>query len=132
MTEAELITLFEEHELGALVVELEERGTIELAELESIAAALELDDAELEALRGVLEERHVDVRAPVDEDAASARVYESDAVTALPDALQVFLRRAGRHRLLTAADEVALAKRIERGDLTAKERMINANLRLVV
>ena len=44
----------------------------------------------------------------------------------------MFLRRAGHHRLLTAADEVALAKRIERGDTAAKERMINANLRLVV
>ncbi len=60
------------------------------------------------------------------------RGYEADAVTALPDALQVFLRRAGHHRLLTAADEVTLAKRIERGDSAAKERMINANLRLVV
>ena len=39
---------------------------------------------------------------------------------------------AGRHKLLTAADEVALAKRIEKGDLAAKERMINSNLRLVV
>ncbi|MGZ4417460.1 MAG: sigma-70 family RNA polymerase sigma factor, partial [Gaiellaceae bacterium] len=39
---------------------------------------------------------------------------------------------AGRHKLLTAADEVALAKRIERGDLAAKEKMINSNLRLVV
>jgi len=48
------------------------------------------------------------------------------------DALQLFLNEVGRHSLLTAADEVALAKRVERGDLAAKERMINANLRLVV
>jgi RNA polymerase primary sigma factor len=48
------------------------------------------------------------------------------------DALQLFLRDAGRHQLLTAAQEVALAKRIERGDTHAKERMINSNLRLVV
>jgi RNA polymerase primary sigma factor len=47
------------------------------------------------------------------------------------DALQLFLAEMGRHRLLTAADEVALAKRIERGDAAAKERMIQANLRLV-
>jgi RNA polymerase primary sigma factor len=51
--------------------------------------------------------------------------------TADLDALQLFLADMGRHRLLTAADEVALAKRIERGDLGAKERMIEANLRLV-
>ena len=42
------------------------------------------------------------------------------------------MNEIGRHSLLTAADEVALAKRVERGDLAAKERMINANLRLVV
>jgi RNA polymerase primary sigma factor len=48
------------------------------------------------------------------------------------DALTLFMNRAGRYRLLTAADEVALAKRIERGDAAAKERMINSNLRLVI
>ena len=48
------------------------------------------------------------------------------------DALQLFLREAGRHRLLTAAQEVSLAKRIERGDAGAKEEMIQSNLRLVV
>ncbi|HEY2651749.1 MAG TPA: RNA polymerase sigma factor RpoD/SigA [Solirubrobacteraceae bacterium] len=49
-----------------------------------------------------------------------------------PEALDLFLRRARVHPLLTAAEEVELAKRIERGDLEAKERMINSNLRLVV
>ena len=48
------------------------------------------------------------------------------------DALDLFLRRARVHPLLTAAEEIELAKRIERGDLEAKERMINSNLRLVV
>jgi len=48
------------------------------------------------------------------------------------DSLQLFLNEIGRYRLLTAADEVELAKRVERGDLAAKERMINSNLRLVV
>ena len=48
------------------------------------------------------------------------------------DAIQLFLTEVGRHRLLTAPEEVALAKRVERGDAAAKERMINANLRLVV
>jgi DNA-directed RNA polymerase sigma subunit (sigma70/sigma32) len=48
------------------------------------------------------------------------------------DSLQLFLEEAGRHRLLTPAEEVALAKRIERGDLVAKRHMIEANLRLVV
>jgi RNA polymerase primary sigma factor len=48
------------------------------------------------------------------------------------DSLRLFLTQIGRRRLLTAADEVALAKRIERGDRRAKERMIESNLRLVV
>ena len=49
-----------------------------------------------------------------------------------PESFQLFLNQAGRFPLLTAAEEVALAKRIERGDSAAKERMINSNLRLVV
>jgi RNA polymerase primary sigma factor len=48
------------------------------------------------------------------------------------DALTLFMNRAGRYDLLTAAEEVALAKRIEQGDASAKEHMINANLRLVI
>jgi RNA polymerase primary sigma factor len=48
------------------------------------------------------------------------------------DALALFMQRAGRYPLLTAAEEVALAKRVERGDAEAKERMINSNLRLVI
>jgi RNA polymerase primary sigma factor len=48
------------------------------------------------------------------------------------DGLTLFMNRAGRYPLLDAAEEVALAKRIERGDAAAKERMINSNLRLVI
>ncbi len=48
------------------------------------------------------------------------------------DALQLFFNEARKHPLLTAEQEVELSKRIERGDLAAKERMINANLRLVI
>ena len=48
------------------------------------------------------------------------------------DSLELFLRRARAHPLLTAAEEIELAQQIERGDLVAKERMINSNLRLVV
>jgi RNA polymerase sigma factor (sigma-70 family) len=54
------------------------------------------------------------------------------AAAAVADSLDLFLRRAREHPLLTAHEEIELAKRIERGDLAAKERMINSNLRLVV
>jgi RNA polymerase primary sigma factor len=53
-------------------------------------------------------------------------------VSGVADSVQLFLNEIGRYPLLTAADEVALAKRVERGDLAAKETMINSNLRLVV
>jgi RNA polymerase primary sigma factor len=55
-----------------------------------------------------------------------------ELASATTDALQLFLNEAGRYKLLTAAEEVELAKRIERGDRDAKELMINSNLRLVV
>jgi RNA polymerase primary sigma factor len=48
------------------------------------------------------------------------------------DSLQLFLNEAGRYPLLTAVEEVELAKRIEKGDKAAKDQMVNANLRLVV
>ena len=54
------------------------------------------------------------------------------AASADLDSLQLFLAEASRHHLLTAAEEVALAKRIERGETPAKRRMIESNLRLVV
>src|SRR5437764_702554 len=64
------------------------------------------------------------------EDRPTLRDRHEPEVTT--DSLQLFFNEARKHPLLTAAEEVELAKRIERGDLAAKERMINANLRLVI
>jgi RNA polymerase primary sigma factor len=61
-----------------------------------------------------------------------AHATEARTVDVSADALGQFFKQAGKYKLLTAEEEVELAKRIERGDLEAKERMINANLRLVV
>jgi RNA polymerase sigma factor (sigma-70 family) len=61
-------------------------------------------------------------------EAAAARLSRDSEL----DSLQLFFRQAARYPLLTAAEEVELAQRIERGDLEAKERMVNSNLRLVV
>jgi RNA polymerase primary sigma factor len=63
---------------------------------------------------------------------ADSTYVNGDLVVATTDALQLFLNEAGRYKLLTAAEEVELAKRIERGDKEAKDMMINSNLRLVV
>src|SRR5439155_5001859 len=81
-------------------------------------------DEEEQAPAYVLDE----IDAELDED-------DLDLSTEAPlstDSLQLFLNEAGRYPLLTAAEEVELAKRIERGDMAAKERMITSNLRLVV
>jgi len=70
---------------------------------------------------------------PEDEnETADERSFEAEALPASADSLELFLNEIGRYPLLNAAEEVALAKRVERGDRAAKERMINSNLRLVV
>jgi RNA polymerase primary sigma factor len=111
-----------------LVEESAERGFIDEKELVAFSDEHELPEDELAALRTALEERDVIVRAEAPTKAGS---YTASSGGTL-DPLQLFMDAAGRHKLLTAADEVFLAKRIERGDLAAKERMINSNLRLVV
>src|SRR5215210_5283605 len=74
-----------------------------------------------------------EVPAPVAEEAAAAIALEDDGLGEVStDSLQLFLKDIGRVRLLTAAQEVELAKRVERGDEVAKRHMIEANLRLVV
>src|SRR6266508_2080118 len=83
-----------------------------------------LEDDELTALRAELDARAVDLFAHEPDEAHVA--------PASTDSLTLFMNAAGRYELLTAADEVALAKRIERGDKAAKDLMINSNLRLVV
>jgi RNA polymerase sigma factor (sigma-70 family) len=67
-----------------------------------------------------------------DETTAKEPAYQAGQASGTADSVQLFLNEIGRYPLLTAADEVALAKRVERGDLAAKEKMINSNLRLVV
>jgi RNA polymerase primary sigma factor len=112
-----------------LVEEAADRGFIEEKELEAFSDEHELADEELAALKTALEERDVVVRA---EEEAPKPGPVAAASGGTLDPLQLFMDAAGRHKLLTAADEVYLAKRIERGDAAAKERMINSNLRLVV
>jgi RNA polymerase primary sigma factor len=85
----------------------------------------------LAALRAELEEREVEILAPV-APARAEREREPEPVAGTTDALTLLMHNVGRYPLLTAAEEVALAKRVERGDREAKERMINSNLRLVI
>jgi RNA polymerase primary sigma factor len=119
-------------ELQTLLDEGEERGFVEAVEIESLAETHELGEDELDELAAALEERGVEVRPAADEIEPNEDAVEAVELPASADSLQLFLREIGRYPLLSAADEVALAKRVERGDAAAKERMINSNLRLVV
>jgi RNA polymerase primary sigma factor len=111
-----------------LVEESAERGFIDEKDLVAFSDEHELPEDELAALRAALDERDVIVRADAPTKAGS---YTASSGGTL-DPLQLFMDAAGRNKLPTAADEVFLAKRIEKGDAAAKERMINSNLRLVV
>jgi RNA polymerase primary sigma factor len=91
-----------------------------------------LENVELQTL---LEDQEPDVGAASDSDPDENELDLGEAHVDLPSSassLDLFLNEIGRHPLLTAAEEVVLAKAVERGDQAAKERMINANLRLVV
>src|SRR5947209_3279450 len=114
----------------------EEQGCVNLSYLNEVVTELELDEAEIETLYERLDERGIDItddcRRPAVEPEEDTTYVNGDLVHATTDALQLFLNEAGRYPLLTAAEEVELAKRIERGDKAAKDKMINSNLRLVV
>jgi RNA polymerase primary sigma factor len=106
----------------------EQTGAIRAAELTELVDTHELAPLEIEALLRELDTRAIEIV----EEPAVEPPPPPPAPETTTDALQLFLREAGRHQLLTAAREVELAKRIERGDPDAKQEMIQANLRLVV
>jgi RNA polymerase primary sigma factor len=119
--------------IDALVERADEAGCLQLSELSELVQELGLPDDEMQALQEQLAERGIEVSDDCGRESAELPGYGNDELALMTgDALQLFLRDVRRHPLLTAAEEVELAKRIERGDLEAKERMVNANLRLVV
>ncbi len=135
MTQNQLIDLLESEHLKALVERAEERGGhLEAAELETFAVEHDLSEEEAELLQRELEAHSIEIVQPdaESEKEVAEQAYAAEAVSGAADSLQLFLADVGRHKLLTAAEEVALAKRIERGDTVAKRIMIESNLRLVV
>jgi RNA polymerase primary sigma factor len=119
-------------QLETLLEHGEEQGCVNLSEFTQLVHALELDEDEVDALYGRLDERGIDVTDDCGREAVDATYVNGDLATSTTDALQLFLNEAGRYPLLTAEQEVELAKRIERGDQEAKDLMVNSNLRLVV
>jgi RNA polymerase primary sigma factor len=119
--------------LQAMLEQGEELGCLNLSAVSEFLLEAELDEDQTTGFFEQLEERHIaltdDCARP---DAVGSTYVNGDLATATTDALQLFLNEAGRYKLLTAAEEVELAKLIEDGDKEAKDLMINSNLRLVV
>ncbi|MGN6188049.1 MAG: sigma-70 family RNA polymerase sigma factor [Conexibacter sp.] len=109
-----------------------DRGSVGMTELEALAERRGLEPIELTALEDRLEAAGIDVEDDAGRDGAPPTRYRHEQLAELTtDALQQFLE-AGAHPLLTAEEEIELARRVERGDLAAKDRMVTSNLRLVV
>ena len=119
-------------EIAALVAEGERQGCLNLTRFNELVAEHELDDEVVRGIYDQLDERGIEVTDDCGREAEESTYVNGDLAVATTDALQLFLNEAGRWPLLTAEEEVELAKRIERGDKEAKDRMINSNLRLVV
>ena len=139
LTQNQLQELLESEQARSIVEAAEERGYLEPTELEAFALEHDLADDEVEQLTRELEAIGLEIGQPRTEEAEQEKAAEAAAAAAeaaplvgSADSLQLFLADVGKHKLLTAADEVMLAKAIERGDLRAKRRMIESNLRLVV
>jgi RNA polymerase primary sigma factor len=144
MSVAELQEL---EEIKGLVTRGQQLGVLTFAEISQAVGELDLDEADVEELHGFLERAEIELVEELDPALAAAAELErapdkrgrrkpKTALDLKPDmttdSLQLFLKDIGKVRLLTAQEEVDLAKRIERGDLDAKQKMVESNLRLVV
>jgi RNA polymerase primary sigma factor len=144
MSVAELQEL---EEVKGLITRGQQVGVLTYAEIATATAEFDLDDTDVEELHGLFERCEIELVEDIDPasaaslniERASEKRTRRKAKTALDlkpdmttDSLQLFLRGIGKVRLLTAQEEVELAKRIWRGDLAAKQKMVESNLRLVV
>ena len=120
-------------EVAALVGRGEERGCVNLSELDELVQALDLLADDVDVIEEMLDSRGIELTDDCGRVGVEPTGFRNgELATATTDALQLFLNEIRRYPLLTASEEIELAKRIEQGDLDAKERMINSNLRLVV
>jgi RNA polymerase primary sigma factor len=120
-------------QLRALMEHADEAGCVNLSAFTQLLTELDLEDDEVSALYDRFDERGIELTDDCSLPDVTETHFSNETVAAMTtDSLQLFLNEAGRYPLLTAAEEVELAKLIERGDGRAKDRMINSNLRLVV
>src|SRR5262245_4970090 len=114
-------------EVEALLAAAHEQGCLELSAVSSLAEELELDGDAIEQVLATAGERGIELADDCGRDDADLAASATTASPAgMTDAVALFMRDVGRHRLLTAAEEVELAKRIEQGDSAARDRMITA------
>jgi RNA polymerase primary sigma factor len=116
----------------ALVRQGQEAGFLTQDEIALTLDELDLDTAQIDEFYRSLEDLQIEVVETAQEEAEPAAPAPADVVDTSTDSLQLFLKDIGKVPLLTAAQEVELSKRIERGDHRAKQKMVEANLRLVV
>jgi RNA polymerase primary sigma factor len=122
-----------EHRVDALLQHSEHEDCVNLSDLNEMAQELDLSDDDAAEIQEALEARGLKVSDDCGRDTPEQTNYSNtDLAGITTDALQLFLNEIRRYPLLSAAEEVELSKRVERGDMEAKERMINSNLRLVV
>ncbi len=131
--------LIDQGELQALIARGQELGFLSVEEVGEALDSINVDATSQAELYQHLDELGVDIVDAIEARARTAEIDEAErnrrthpAVEQTTDALQLFLKDIGRVPLLTAAQEVSLAKRIENGDPEAKRQMVEANLRLVV
>jgi RNA polymerase primary sigma factor len=122
-----------ENRLEALVDRGAQEGCLELSEISDLIADLGLEEVDVDLLFERLEQRGIEVSDDCGREVPEQVTYaNSTLATKTTDALDLFFAEVRRYDLLSASEEVDLAKRIEGGDKDAKECLINSNLRLVI
>ena len=122
--------VLETDEARGLLESGRESGSLSTEEIALALSELELDASQVDEVYHALEELQIEVVNGAEEPEEERQVEQAREVST--DSLQLFLKDIGKVDLLTAAQEVELAKRIERGEHQAKQAMVEANLRLVV
>jgi RNA polymerase primary sigma factor len=151
---ADEASIVEMDELRPLIAEGQEKGVLTFEQIAAALEEVEVTKEQVQELHGYLDEQGIDVvgadgkaatsegakmeaaaearREPTPDEGASKKAPVDLTIEPSLDSLRLYLRSIGKVPLLTADEEVSLAKRIERGDMAAKQHMVEANLRLVV
>src|SRR5213592_601072 len=123
MTTVEIEHFLRQEDIQLLLETSEASGSIRRTDVNELLDLHQLDVLETDLLYSELERRGIDIVENVEKEKEPPHPPHQTSYETTTDALQLFLREAGRHALLTAAQEVALAKKIERGDMDSKQRM---------